>query len=193
MHPYSIDSNERQNIAFYLAIIAIGLAWLLNVYLPSLGLQSKWYIDAPSVMGFYAILYFIFDRWLWKWGFLRKLGIVQTPIIIGSWKGEVVSSFAPQERKNVKVKIRQTWTHLQINLENSTSKSHSLIAGFSVNSSRGCILSYQYQNDPLPNTLATMQIHYGTATIECDEQGLKGEYYSGRGRTNHGSITLQKE
>jgi hypothetical protein len=38
-----------------------------------------------------------------------------------------------------------------------------------------------------------MQIHHGTARLRViDENTLEGDYYSGRGRQNYGSITLRK-
>ena len=55
-------------------------------------------------------------------------------------------------------------------------------------------LTYEFLNEPKSHTAATMAIHRGTASLRLQrsdrEDVLEGEYYTGRGRTNHGALRL---
>jgi len=57
-----------------------------------------------------------------------------------------------------------------------------------------CILIYDYLNEPKSDAVETMQMHRGTARLVlagADE--LEGDYYTGRGRKNAGSIRLRRK
>jgi len=190
MHPYAIDAPERKMIPLVIAAVAIMSAWLLNVGLEKLRIAMPWWVDAPSVMGFYGIIYILFDKYLWRLEWLHRLGLIRTPILAGSWVGTLTSSFEPDTSKNARLRIIQSWTKIEISLLTDTSQSHSLVASILSTTSNGMILSYQYQNDPIPNTPDTMQIHYGTAKLVLVENKLEGEYYSGRGRQNTGALSF---
>ena len=193
MHSYSLDAPERKIIPLFLTVFAILAAWFLNVVLVGLHFTVPWWVDAPSVMGFYALFYEFFDSYLWRWSFLRSIRLVKTPVLSGLWTGTCTSSFDQHtEEVKVELRIRQTWTNIQISLFTAKSKSHSLVAAISVDAVMGSTLSYQYQNDPRSNSPESMQIHYGTTTLSIGEDTLDGEYYSGRGRQNIGTLSLSR-
>jgi predicted nucleotidyltransferase len=57
----------------------------------------------------------------------------------------------------------------------------------------GTALSYEYENQPRPGAVKTMEIHFGTARLVfVNGRYLDGYYYSGRGRQEHGSIHLER-
>ncbi len=192
MHSYSIDLNERQKIPFFISAFTILFTWGFYTILKKLNIEIPWWVDAPSVLGFYGIFYWVFNNFGWRWSLLKKLKLINTPILSGIWEGELSSSFG--ENKAVRVEIKQTWETMSVLLKTDQSKSCSKSAALTVLAPEGPALSYQYQNDPSHGAAQTMNIHYGTAQFTLDETGTKmeGEYYSGRGRQNTGSMSLVK-
>jgi hypothetical protein len=146
-------------------------------------------------MGFYGVFYTLFEKKLWRTGILRQFGLVRVPILEGAWKGTITTSFDEHAAThNVEVQICQTWTRIAVNLRGKDSTSHILAATLLTESPEGVVLSYQYRNEPLPQAVGTMQIHYGTARLTLSNTGrLEGEYYSGRGRQNFGSIRIERK
>lgn len=190
MHMYSINSRERTNIQLALAVISILLAWFLNN-----NYNFPWWFEAPSIFGFYGILYTVFNEYIWQSNTLSRLGIVRTPNIIGVWKGHLKTSFNSfQSEHDIKVQIYQNWTAIGIEFDSATSKGKSITAVIEVDEKKECILTYTYFNEPNASAPKQMNIHRGTSTI-CFSNDLKtaqGDYYSGRGRQQFGEITLKR-
>lgn len=192
-HPYSTDSSERETVPLYLAgaaiASAIGLGWLFKLlnWLP-----PAW-IDAPSTIAFYGLYYQIFRVWMWRWSLLRTFGIIKIPDLSGEWDGHVVTTYDEQSGKHeVHVSIQQNWTDMRVVLKSSYSQSTSLIGAILTRDL--VMLSYEYLNEPLPNAIGTMHAHRGSARLTLSDDGasLDGDYYTGRDRTNYGSLSLKK-
>jgi hypothetical protein len=194
MHPYATDSSERKQVPLILAGFAIAAAWGLTRLLMVLDFQIAWWIDAPSTMLFYGIFYTLFDKVLWKIKPLRQFRLVKVPNLQGDWEGTLSTSFDEHAKKHsVDVQIIQSWTRLVLYLRGRDSKSHSLAATLITEGPDGVVFSYQYRNEPLPQANESMQIHYGTARLTLSAAGiLEGDYYSGRGRQNFGSLHLER-
>lgn len=193
-HAYSTDSEERIRIPFILAVIGILLAWGFHGFL---GQIVPWWIDAPSVIGFYGILVGIFEKNLWKIPFLKKVGLVKIPNLNGEWTGHIRSSFDSFKQEYlVRVSIYQSWSNILISLETDKSKSRSVTTSILVKDPRGSLLFYGYQNNPQLDAVGTMNIHYGTAQLTFSVKGgadiLAGDYFTGRGRGNYGEIYLER-
>lgn len=193
MHPYSIDTQERRNVLLLLAVISIILAWgfynLLNRY----HFVLPWWVESPSVLSFYGLLFIIFDGWVWK--FLRRINLIKTPGLAGEWSGYLKTSF-DEHSSEIKATLRifQTWTRIKILLTTEHSVSHSETASIVIDAPEGKYLSYQYINEPKSDAVKTMSIHRGTARLLFNEKDntLIGEYYSGRDRQNFGSLNFKK-
>jgi len=195
MHPYATDSNERKFVPFYIAGLSILTAWIFKWVLGSMQFSLPWWIDAPSVIGFYSLFYTVFNKYLWRRQILRTIGVVTVPDLNGTWKGHVASSFDEYATKyDATIKIFQSWTGISIILESIYSKSRSLIAAIVTENSSGTILSYEYLNEPMPNTKHTMHIHRGTArlTMQPNGKSFEGEYYTGRDRQNFGILRFKR-
>lgn len=192
MHPYAIDSNEREIVPFYLAAFAIALIWGFYSIMSQYNLALPWWISAPSVLGFYEVLFLLFDHYVWRWGVLRRMGIVKTPIIAGQWAGEVVSSFE-NAKKEISAEIIQTWTQMEVCLTTDHSHSCSLGAFFAGSPPSGPILTYAYQNIPATGAVPSMHTHSGTVQLLLSKNKMAGDYYSGRDRQNIGSINMIKK
>src|SRR5690349_20280123 len=115
VHAFGIDNHERRWVTLCLFLLGIGGAWVIHAAVTKAG-ADYWWIDYPSVLGVFAILYGLFDRWLWRVGALRSLKIVATPDLRGSWDGEVVPANGPSAGAVIPATlvIRQTWTRICI-------------------------------------------------------------------------------
>ncbi len=192
MHSYITDSSERRDVPLWLAGISILLSWALYTSLAKLKFGVPWWIDAPSVVGFYGGLYKLFDCYCWRWKLLRTIGIVKVPVLDGHWKGYVISSHDDHKEKHpVSAQIRQNWTQMQIILKGQFSQSYSFLAAILTDAPEGIVLDYEYKNEPISNATETMQMHNGTARLSFNAaRVMQGPYYTGRGRQNHGYIYL---
>lgn len=195
MHDYSTDSDERRVVPLFLAFLAISLAWASSKLFELTHLTVPWWVDAPSLMAFYGVLYTLFDRYLWRNGFVCKLGVVRVPNLGGCWRGYLISSFdGHAKRYNLVINIFQTWTQLAIFLATATSISRSCAAVIQVGDPEGVALIYQYQNQPLADATRTMHMHFGTAMLRVSNGGcLVGDYYSGRDRRTYGRICCRRQ
>jgi len=195
MHPYVTDSRERDIVPLFIAALSIVCGWTLNRILASYVTRDLWWIDVPSVFGFYKMIYTIFDNHIWRWPMFRKIGLVKIPDLNGRWRGYVSSSFdKTATTKSVVVNIRQSWTRMSIKLQTETSQSHSLIGSILTEQPAGITMSYEYINEPKPNAPDTMHSHRGTARLMVLNRGniLAGEYYTGKDRLNYGLIHLER-
>lgn len=195
MHPYATNSDERKLVPLYIAVASILIAWLLHSGLALVNLIIPWWVDAPSVLGFYGLFFKIFDKYIWRFRILRRIGVVRLPDLNGIWKGHVASSFDNYKTKcGVQAKILQNWTSIRINLETENSESHSMTAAIIIENPGTSVLSYEYLNEPKANAKTTMHIHKGTARLllSSDNKVLTGEYYTGRDRQEFGILSLER-
>lgn len=196
MHSYATDPIERKIVPLFIAVMGILTAWFFYSILGTLLITLPWWIEAPSVIGFYYLCYAFFNKYLWRWWPFRIISAVKVPDLNGTWKGHLISSFDEHAaRQDATIKISQSWTQISIILETSNSKSHSLIAAIIMEKPTGAILSYEYLNEPLPNAPPTMYTHRGTArlTIQANWKEFEGEYYSGRGRQTFGILKFKRQ
>lgn len=194
MHTYATDSKDRESVPLWLAALAVAATLSLNSLLKFLNLQVPWWIDAPSVMGFYGVFYALFDNFLWRLPF-QVIYLSEIPNIRGTWIGVIKSSYGEgAEVSGVILYIHQTWSKISIQVETETSKSFSVMAAVNTKNSPEFGLKYEYISEPGTFSLQTMQTHRGTSNLRLtyDSTTLKGEYYTGRGRQNIGEMTFHK-
>ena len=191
MHSYEVEGRGR--VAVALAVASILMIWLLHVGLDSVDFEPQWWLSVPSFAGCYSGLQWLFDRYVWKLGLLRKLKLIQIPDLNGRWIGEVKSSYSRDGRAHsVSVVILQRWSKILVRLESEHSRSRSISASLRTVDLPNPELSYQYVNEPRSNAPGTMEMHRGTTTIELTAYGLEGDYYAGRGRGEVGTLKLSK-
>jgi hypothetical protein len=195
MHAYAIDSGERRTIPLLLAGLSILAALGLHRLLALLDFALPWWIDTPSVIGFYAVFYGVFDKWIWSIQVLRRVGL-RTVDLRGLWQGYLTSSFDDNATQmKAEARIQQTWTQIGVKVSTESSESLSSIGAITTDPSEGVTLNYEYLNQPKASSRATMQIHRGFArlTVAPDGRTLEGDYYTGRGRTTYGRLHLRKD
>lgn len=192
MHLYATDADEKRAVASVLAVLSVGATLLFQSALDAAKLLVPWWVDAPSVVGFFGLLHLLFDSYLWR----VKLGAVRfsrIPNLSGEWSGTVRSSFdGVSTETQVTVHIVQTWSRIAIKLETERSRSKSLIAAVSTEESGQHGVTYEYLNEPKPGALSTMHAHRGTAHLYLSVDGtvLDGDYYTGRDRHSSGHLRL---
>jgi hypothetical protein len=196
MHPYATNSGERKMVIVYIIAASILLAYALHRGVISGYIPIPWWIETPSVLGFFGLLYAWFDRSLWRSPMFHALGIVKVPDLNGNWTGEVKSTYDGETSRTANVKIDQTWTEICIELQTDHSRSDSMVAAILFPKPGEIVLTYQYRSEPHAHARDTMHVHRGTAWL-CfwREEGidyLEGEYYSGRDRRNIGTMSLKR-
>jgi len=194
MHTYDIDSRERRNVAFVLAVLAIATAFVLHLVINLVGCDWWWIVDIPAPFGAFLLLYWLFDRWAWRNRWIRRVLGLRTPLLYGEWTGTLESSHDGKTH-SFRLNIEQSWTRMSVCARGPQSRSSSKTASVLTRHGRHPLLVYTYFNEPAPDAPNTMHMHYGTAIHELDEdnQGLDGHYYTGRDRTTHGSMTLARK
>ncbi len=191
MHSYEVEGRGRVEVS--LAVVSILMIWLLHVVLDTINFQPQWWLSVPSFAGCYSGLHWLFDHYGWRLGLFRKLKLAHLPNLNGEWVGEVESSYGPGGSAHlVSVIILQRWSKMLLRLETEHSRSHSITARLRTTDLPNPELSYQYVNEPVSNAPVTMEMHRGTAMLELTGSCLKGDYYTGRGRGEIGTLKLSK-
>lgn len=167
-------------------------AWLLGWALNQANIQVAWWIDAPSVLGFYGVYRSLFDNYLWSriWpGGWRASSI---PDIHGTWVGYVRSSHNANQFHPAVLYVHQSWTKISVTLETTGSRSSSTMASLNTAEAQESGLKYEFLNEPRAHEVATMNSHRGVSHLRLSSNGkeLEGEYFTGRGRMNYGSLCL---
>jgi hypothetical protein len=113
------------------------------------------------------------------------------PDLNGTYTGYILSSFDKHGTKHVAtLKIRQTWSEMSIVMTTENSTGHSLSASMMTEIGT---LTYEYLNEPKPNAVPQMHVHRGTGRFNLNsDNGLEGEYYSGRDRQNYGTMNFAR-
>ena len=128
MNPYNPDRNII--VVVCLLTISTSLAGLIHTGLDAVN-PELWWLSVPSAVGIYKMLYYAFDRFVWRWRPLRRLGLVTVPDLNGEWNGQIKSSYESDGRTlQVSVVITQQWSKILARLEAEESCSRSIAASF---------------------------------------------------------------
>jgi hypothetical protein len=200
MHDYSIDKHPKEKVIASLAFVALILAPPLNQllqvvdeYLPIKGIPV---ISAVSLLTVFAGVYWLFNKHLWRWRWLRDLLLV--PDLNGAWECAGTTRMKdgnPTEFQwSGDIVITQSWSRLLIHLKTKTSSSHSVAASISRISGVGYKLIYQYENDPTAE-IAELKKHDGTCELVFPEDlaSAEGKYFTDRHRMTVGDMTLTRK
>jgi hypothetical protein len=160
----------------------------------ALGWNLPWWIETPSILGVFGLLWKAYDKWMWDWRLSRTFGWTDVPNISGKWSARVDFERSGWRQSAFgTATIRQTSSRLSVVIRWDASRSHSVSAVMQIGDAGTPELIYQYINQPSADAVDTMYIHKGTAWLEVIKSCLiVGEYYSGRGRNQSGSLTLQR-
>lgn len=192
-------NNYKQFTYFILLLIAVSvlIAYLIDYFLKNQNINLPFYIEIPSVLGIYYLLFYLFDNYFWKWSIFKKFNIIIANDLNGKWEGTAKSSYDDFE-KDIEVifNIEQSATNIVIHGTFNKSKSISLNANFEKSAVDNSVaLFYFYRNEPNYDATKTMAIHEGSVKLIYNKKNnaLEGSYYSGRDRNNHGTIKVFKK
>ncbi len=194
MHAYATDARDRDYVHQFLAVLAVVAALALHWVIATLKITVPFWVDAPSVMGFYVMLRALYDRYLWH---LRVFGmpLSEVPDLRGTWVGELRSDFGGGTIvPGVVLRVQQSWSKLAVRLQTEHSSSRSESATLNTDKSPHAGLSYTYLNEPNGLSVGTMELHRGSARLRltADIDMLEGDYFSGRGRRNLGEMRFHR-
>jgi len=186
MVSYSIDIDKRQSVIVIFAIISVSVAIWLEQFAPP-------YFEAPSAMGLFGIMFWVFNKYLWKIKFIRT--ILGIPDLNGKWKGILnrIDHDKKIEEKDIEVLlyVTQTWTKVSFVLENNDedsisgrTRSFSKVVGFYIENRNAIIIRdiFEFQN---AQGMAEWRVYN-----ENGKQSLKCTYFSTALRS--GTIDLEK-
>lgn len=192
MHSYDVTGRGR--VVAALTVASLVIVWLLHIGLSAIDFEPQWWLSVPSFAGAYSALHWLFDRYVWRLGLFRTVGLVTVPDLGGRWRGEVQSSYQPDGTPiSVSVSILQRWSRVSISLETEQSRSRSVAATFRTEDVPRPELSYMYVNEPRGDAPDTMHMHRGTVILEATGDFLEGDYYTGRDRREIGTLKLWRD
>lgn len=186
-HTFSVDTNERSAVYFYIAILSILFAYFLYWSQGTFEFEIPWWLETPSVLGFYTLIFSLFERYLWKLKFLRYVLSIKTPVLNKSYKVSLMSSYDNFENSmDAEIFVEQSYMKILIRLQTANSISESQGAFFCLKDSTDPSLTYEFVSKPNSTAAQTMHIHHGMGTIYFDREKIQGEYFNGRGRQQFG-------
>jgi hypothetical protein len=125
----------------------------------------------------------LYERWGWRWQLLHKLRVVKTPVVIGTWRGDLTSSFQ-EAPGTVYLAVSQTLTTVSVRLLSADSTSVSIAGGVAKTESGFPVIAYNFRNRPRVALRHNgSEMHYGGALVEIigdPAAGLDGEYWTER-------------
>jgi len=193
------EGNYKQFSYFVLLLIAISFSavYLINYFLKSRNIITPFFVELPSMPAVYALLFYLFDKYFWKWGIFRKFKIIIAEDLSGEWEGISKSSYDNfKADTKIILKIGQTATKIKINGVFDSSKSVSFNESFAYSEvDNNVALFYFYRNEPNCDAEKTMAMHEGCVKLVYDKakKSMEGSYYSGRDRNNYGTIKVSKK
>ena len=166
MHDYAIDSRERVVVARILFMISALVSATVAALIPSDFLSMRWLLPIPSIALVFGVSYWAFDKWIWRWQFLRTIHLISAPDLRGIWTGVVSSSYSGFEKsQRVEVTIEQTWTRMSVRLNAAESRGWSVTASILANALEGLVLTYMFEGEPAAESVGTMQRFRGAAVL----------------------------
>jgi len=204
-HEYALLGGiNRSRVGRYLNLIAATVsATVVFILLTAVDFAKRLGIPAnlpPVVLSLvgaasvFTMLYWLFDRYAWRWSKLSQL--INVPDLRGEWHcdGQTINpDLSLGYVWEGKVTIVQSWDKIRVRLATMQSGSNSVAAALLCDEVDGYRLFYHYMNDPNigePN----LNSHRGFAELvfSKDRKSGKGEYFNGHGRYTFGTLTLRK-
>ena len=204
-HEYALLSGvNRSRIGRYIALISASIsAVAVFVVLSIVDLAKRFGLPtniAPSILSLvgagavFGVLYWLFDRFMWRWPYICEY--LKVPDLSGSWscKGRTLNSDGQEIYLwDATVTIVQSWDRIRVRLKTAQSGSNSISAALIHDEVDGCRLLYNYKNDPKIGEVE-LKSHLGFAEIVFakDRRTGEGEYFNGHGRYTFGTLYLER-
>ena len=142
----------------------------------------------------FGVLYWLFDRFAWRWTYLSKL--VRVPDLSGDWQceGQTINTDGSAGYVwQASVTIVQSWDKIRVRLATSQSGSNSITAALICDEADGFHLLYNYRNDPrIGETELKSHLGFAELVFSKDRTKAEGEYFNGHGRFTFGTMKLKR-
>lgn len=142
------------------------------------------FLDIISAPAIYAILYWWFDKKLWKTEYINK--VLQIPDLNGEWTGKAKSSFGDNNEYTMKLTIKQTWSKISFvaSFPDTNSKSESNCASFFIETNGDKKIGFGFVNR---SREVSAQQYDGYNVLELDsENEIAGRYFNNRDNSAFG-------
>jgi len=191
--------NFRKELSVWIQLGIFIAIWAIILFVTKTDLRINWEAvkKLPDVVTVYAILYFIFSRWLWRLQVFQGW-LVPNPDLQGTWEGTLKTTWIDPKTGKVSTPIplvlviKQSFDSMNCVMYTQESTSVSNAAQISEDDGSGIFaLSYNYTNKPDAELRGRSEIHDGAAlltVVRKPKRILKGEYWTNRKST--GSIEL---
>lgn len=186
----TLTASSISSALVFMLLTAVDFAkkYNLNVNLPPMVLSL---LGAGMV---FALLNLLLSKWAWRWPGASLA--LKVPDISGTWDCEGKTLHDDGRVKyewTGEIVIVQTWDKLRIRLRTETSGSNSINAALAFDSIDGVVLLYHYRNDPKGGS-AGLAAHTGCAVVTISKNGqtAAGDYFTGLGRKNVGTMNWKK-
>jgi hypothetical protein len=193
MHDYSIDTTVRRYAHVVIALVSLSLPAAIRDILATWGAPPNWGF-VISFGATFALFYFLFETFVWKWLTFAH-GI---PDLNGNWTARGTSSYKdPDTGENrqfsMAVKIRQTFSRMEVFTDTAESTSRSFMASMEVEHSVP-LFRYGYDNTPKNMSNAELQRHPGMMELRLtNADTLEGDYFSGKHRLRYGELVMTRD
>lgn len=200
MHDYNISTIDRKTYYYLISLVSFFISSLLIEIVKSLNSKFDIYIIAPSGLLIFALVFFLFDKYIWKWNWLYKLGIMKIPNLNGKWVCIIDSSKDKVSRTIVtSLVIHQTFSKIKFRLQTEKSISVSKMADITMLDPNYFEVRYEYSAEYTASIDAEAIRHYGVTnlhlTFETDGNFstiINGYYYTEQKRDSHGYFKISK-
>jgi len=151
-----------------------------------------WPIGAGTI---YGVLYWLFDRHIWKWS--RLAGLLRVPNLAGKWRcvgASINADGASHGEWRGEITIAQSWDRIRVRMTTPQSASNSISASLAYDETAGFRLMYNYRNEPKINE-PELRSHSGFAELTFNPtlKTAEGEYFNGHGRYTFGTMRWKRE
>lgn len=199
------DSRKHIKIYLYIYIFTIILTFIIkNIFIingQGVSLQSNltanniidscFFAVGPTIIGIN-----VFNKYIWKFGLIRKLFAIELPYIEGRWEGTLLSTYTQHKKKHkIVIEFNQTLTRTSVWYYDENAVTHSVIADTVLDEEGGpakvlCI----YDNNPIINRDKNLLRHIGVMElfVLADENRIKGTYFNNPiQRNTYGEIDIK--
>jgi len=195
MHPYATNSPAPPKHIAYMMLASVALSAGAGVLINHANASLGWTLGSVSAMTVFSILYFVFDRAVWRWRWARRILLV--PDLTCTWQCEGRTVFKDGVSHEIPwtgtLTIRQSWSRIRIILKTSQSSSESIAASVYQEPGSGFRVIYHYDNKPALGDQGLGR-HCGLCNLLFDEnvETASGEYFTDKDRMTAGTMKLTK-
>ncbi len=196
--------NINPQLAPYIQFGTFVAIWIGILYMsdPSLRIDLSAIKKLPQAIGFYAVVYVVFARWIWRLPFLQSW-LIPFPDLEGTWQGTLRTTWRDPETDMslgsipAILVIRQTLTSVNCVLHTEESVSYSSAALLTEdNDNKVKQLSFNYANRPRATVRDRSEQHDGAAIlniISTPNRELRGEYWTNRKTTGEMTFVFKSK